>query len=152
MMIQLISHRQPEQAARIYQVFQRAYPYEARLLGVKDDIFPPLKRSIEAIQLSDTHFYGYFESNFLAGVVELTIGENTRINSFVVDPNYFKQGIGSRMMQVVLENEDTNKFIVETGKQNVPAIALYKKFGFEIVREYDLPQGIVKVVMELDRQ
>jgi ribosomal protein S18 acetylase RimI-like enzyme len=47
-----------------------------------------------------------------------------------VDPNYFKKGIGSKMMQLVLKEFEASQYIVETGKQNVPAISLYEKFGF----------------------
>jgi len=148
-MIQKIDHKIPEQAARIYQVFQRSYPFEGQLLNVAKGDFPPLMRTIHAIRNSETKFYGYFENSLLAGVMELTVANAVRINSFVVDPIYFKQGIGSKMMQFVLAEFKAPKYTVETGKQNIPAISLYEKFGFKIVREYPLPKGIVKVVMEI---
>jgi ribosomal protein S18 acetylase RimI-like enzyme len=129
-MIQLIEHQLPEEAARIYQIFQRSYPFEGRLLGVLDKDFPPLQRTAGMIAKSETIFYGYFQEGLLAGVMELTLSGVVRINSFVVDPNYFKKGIGSKMMQLVLKEFEASQYIVETGKQNVPAISLYEKFGF----------------------
>ncbi len=150
-MIQRIQHQLPEEAARIYQIFQRSYPFEGRLLGVTDKDFPPLQRSIVDIRHSQTSFYGFFQEGLLAGVMELTLSGVVRINSFVVDPNYFKKGIGSKMMQFVLKEFEASQYIVETGKQNLPAISLYEKFGFKIIEEYPLPKGIVKVVMECCR-
>ncbi|MFT6856665.1 MAG: ribosomal protein S18 acetylase RimI-like enzyme [Cyclobacteriaceae bacterium] len=147
-MIRTIEHHQSEQGDQIHQIFQRSYPYEGRLLGVEDKDFPPLKRTAEAIAESTTSFYGYLDGNSLAAVMELTLSEPLKINSFVVDPDYFKQGIGSKMMDFVFAAFPRRQYIVETGRENIPAIGLYRKFGFEIIEKYPLPQGIWKVVME----
>ncbi|MEQ8546837.1 MAG: GNAT family N-acetyltransferase [Cyclobacteriaceae bacterium] len=147
-MIRKINHKEPEQADKIYRVFQRSYPFEGRLLKVPDEVFPPLKRLSGQIRQANSVFYGYYEGPYLAAAVEVTSGEPTKINSFVVDPDYFQQGIGAKMMAFIFDEFPSKKYVVETGRENIPAISLYRKFGFEIVREYPLPQGIFKVVME----
>jgi predicted GNAT family acetyltransferase len=111
-MIQLIEHQLPEEAARVYQIFQRSYPFEGRLLGVTDKDFPPLQRSIVDIRRSQTSFYGFFQESLLAGVMELTLSDVVLINSFVVDPNYFKKGIGSKMMQFVFKEFKASQYVV----------------------------------------
>ena len=41
--------------------------------------------------------------------------------------------------------QPTNSLIVETAAENHPAINLYRRFGFEIVKEWTLDIGILKV-------
>jgi len=149
-MIRKINHRKQEEADNIYRIFQRSYPFEGRLLKVSDEDFPPLKRLAAQIRQVDSVFYGYYVGVYLAACVEVTTGEPTKINSFVVDPDYFKQGLGSKLLAFVFDEIPSRKYVVETGRENIPAVSLYRKFGFEIVKEYPLPQGIWKVVMERD--
>ena len=53
-MIKLLDHRNPETGELIYEIFQKSYAVEAALL--KCDDFPPLNRSVPAIQNSKTSF------------------------------------------------------------------------------------------------
>ena len=67
-MIKLLDHTRKYIAKEIYRVFQVSYPYEAKLLGVTS--FPPLNRTIIDFQKSTTLFYGYYELEELAAVME----------------------------------------------------------------------------------
>lgn len=137
-------------AQQIHELFQRSYAVEAALLKAKD--FPPLKRSVEHLIQSKTAFFGLYENNILLSVVEMTQhDEHTRINSLVVDPTHFRQGIASRMMVFVLDRSPSKRVVVETGLANGPAIDLYKKFGFREVRQYDTEFGIRKIRLALER-
>ena len=63
--------------------------------------------------------------------------------SLVVDPNYFRRGIASKLIDFVLNHYEVNMFTVETGKDNGPARKLYEGFGFELQKP--ILQLIVKV-------
>ena len=132
-MIQKLQNNNIEIAEKIRAVFQLSYKIEAELLNAVD--FPPLKRTIENFVISETAFFGYLKEKELAAVIEITTNnEFTHINSLVVDPHFFRQGIAKKMMEFVFETFDSKLFIVETGLENGPATQLYKKFGFQEVK------------------
>ncbi|WP_299779295.1 GNAT family N-acetyltransferase [uncultured Formosa sp.] len=143
-MIKKLNHHELEEAIRIHIVFQLSYSVEAKLLGVTE--FPPLKRSIENYQNSKTTFYGFFENNALAGVIETEeIEFKTHINSLVVNPKCFRRGIGKQLVNYVFNTYTSGSYIVETGVLNTPAIQLYKTLGFIELKQWHTDFGIRKV-------
>ncbi|TMM53912.1 GNAT family N-acetyltransferase [Maribacter algarum] len=146
-MIQELNHKDVLVARKIRSLFQVSYAVEADLLNAID--FPPLKRSLANFLKSSTGFYGYFENNELAAVAEIeNKNNNTHIQSLVVDPYYFRQGIGKKLVAFVFDTYNTPTFSVETGLTNLPAIALYKKFGFIEIKQWETNHGIRKVRFE----
>ena len=146
-MIQKINHTINSNANRIRSVFQVSYAVEAELLGAKD--FPPLKRPLEAFINAKTEFYGYFAGEQLAAVMEVYCeSDSTHIHSLVVDPKYFRKGIASKLIQFLFENFDSLHFTVETGAANEPAISLYERHGFRLVKKWMTEIGIEKVGFE----
>ena len=145
-MIIKLQHKDIEVAKRIRAVFQLSYKIEAKLLGAKE--FPPLKRKLTEYINSDTAFYGYFNED-LIGVIE-TEHNNlyTHINSLVVHPNHFRQGIARQLLEFTFVTFDSTLFVVETGLKNDPAISLYKKFGFKEVKQWDTNHGVRKIKFE----
>ncbi len=98
---------------------------------------------------SQNQFLGYFKDAELAGVVEIDRNDlEIHIQSLVVHPDFFRQGIGRQLMDHVLKTFDTKRFTVETGVDNGPACALYLKLGFEEVEQYDTDHGVRKVRFE----
>jgi len=149
-MTQELNHKSLETATIIRSVFQASYAIEAKLLKATD--FPPLKRRLEEFIESTNVFYGYYMEDTLAGVVEVKTEEsNTHIQSLVVHPNFFRNGIGSALVQFVLDNYHSKTFTVETGLANEPAKDLYYGFHFGKVREYDTTHGIRKIAFLLRR-
>ncbi|MEL6810168.1 MAG: GNAT family N-acetyltransferase [Bacteroidota bacterium] len=147
-MIRRLSHTQLEMAQEIYRVFQVSYAVEAELLGAVDN-FPPLQRKPSDFLTSDTDFFGYFEDNVLAAVMEIrTHPSSTHIQSLVVDPAYFRRGIGKQLVTFVFDRYTTEMFHVETGTDNGPARALYVSMGFELIKEWKTKIGIRKVRFE----
>lgn len=146
-MIKELHNNKIETARQIRAVFQRSYAVEAVLL--KATVFPPLERPLESFLESNTVFFGCIEGEELAGVVEVDhkLGY-TKINSLVVCPNYFRRGVGRRLVQFVFDEFDAELFLVETGADNAPATALYKKLGFRELEQYDTEIGIRKVKFE----
>mgnify|MGYP003978060885 FL=1 len=147
-MIERLKNNDLEIAKKIRSVFQLSYKVEAKILNATD--FPPLKRSLENYVNSNTAFFGYLKNQELAGVIEIEHNDNfTHINSLVVDPGFFKQGIARKLMEYVINTFDSKLFVVETGLENGPATELYKKFDFKEVKQWNTDHGIRKIKFEL---
>ncbi|WP_298512149.1 N-acetyltransferase [uncultured Kordia sp.] len=146
-MIKKLQHTSKEIATEIRSVFQVSYAVEAKLLKAVD--FPPLKRPLESFLNSDNHFFGYIKKNELAAVVEIHhTTKHTHIQSLVVAPKFFRQGIASQLIKFVFDSYDSDIFMVETGVENGPATTLYRKFGFKEVKQWDTDHGVRKVKFE----
>lgn len=148
-MVTKLENSNGEVAKQIFTVFQRSYKIEAQLIGTVD--FPPLLRSINDIKNSETQFYGFIENECIAAVIEIVMeNKQLEINSLTVDPKYFRQGIAGRLISYILENMDFSQAIVETAAINLPAIQLYKKYGFVEFKKWTPSYGIEKVAMSVD--
>ena len=146
-MIKKLQNNEIEISKKIRSVFQDSYSVEAELLKAID--FPPLKRPLDNYVKSTTEFFGYLENQEIAGVIEIDHNnEFTHINSLVVDPKFFRQGIAKKLMEFVFNTFDSNLFVVETGLDNEPATKLYEKFGFIKVKQWHTNHGITKVKFE----
>jgi ribosomal protein S18 acetylase RimI-like enzyme len=146
-MIQKLDHKNKLIAAQIRAVFQVSYRVEAALL--KAVIFAPLQRSLKDFMHSETEFYGFLKEQELAAVIEVKREPtSTHIQSLVVDPRFFRQGIASALLVFVLNSYNTRTFTVETGLANAPATKLYKRFQFKEVSQYDTDHGIRKIRFE----
>jgi ribosomal protein S18 acetylase RimI-like enzyme len=147
-MIERLKNNDLEISKKIRSVFQLSYKVEAKILNATD--FPPLKRSLENYVNSNTAFFGYLKNQELAGVIEIEHNDNfTHINSLVLDPGFFKQGIARKLMEYVINTFDSKLFVVETGLENGPATELYKKFDFKEVKQWNTDHGIRKIKFEL---
>ncbi|PAY00860.1 GNAT family N-acetyltransferase [Pseudoalteromonas sp. HM-SA03] len=148
-MIQKLNNCDALVAREIFNVFQRSYKVEAELIGAS--YFPPLSRTIEDICGATSHFYGYFENQNLAAVIEIVIVEKTlEIDSLTVDPSYFRKGIAGKLLHFALTEFDAGKVIVETATANVPAIKLYNKHGFVEYKRWLPAHGIEKLALAVD--
>ncbi|EAR00355.1 GNAT family N-acetyltransferase [Maribacter sp. HTCC2170] len=146
-MIEKLNNKDSGVASRIRDVFQISYAVEAKLLKAKE--FPPLKRTVAEFIDCDNGFYGFIADKFLAAVIEIKADcESTHIQSLVVDPNFFRQGIGQKLLDFTFNTFNTILFTVETGAENPPAIALYEKNGFALIDEWMTEIGIRKVRFE----
>lgn len=143
-MIKELDHKNENTSHKIRSLFQASYKVEAALLNATD--FPPLKRSLEGFLNSNTRFYGLCVENEIAGIVEVRSELGiTEIDSLVVHPSFFRQGVGRQLMQFVLTAYNSDSFIVETGYLNEPATKLYKQLGFKEEAQWETDFGIRKV-------
>ena len=76
--------------------------------------------------------------------------ERLEINSLTVDPSYFGNGIANKLISYVLEVVDFTEAVVETAVANMPAINLYKKYGFVEFKRWAPPHGIEKLAMSVE--
>ncbi len=82
----------------------------------------------------------------IAGLIEISSNQSvTHIQSLVVYPKYFRQGIGKKLVMFVLDTYTSTDFTVETGIDNHPAIKLYISLGFEEQNQWDTDHGVRKV-------
>ncbi|HEY5688283.1 MAG TPA: N-acetyltransferase [Yeosuana sp.] len=136
-----------ETSNKIRAVFQVSYAVEAEILKAVD--FPPLKRNLESFLSSPNTFYGFLKNEELAAVAEIDhTNKAIHIQSLVVNPEFFRQGIASKMLEFVLNSYDSKLFTVETGVENEPATALYEKFNFKEVKQWDTDHGVRKIRFE----
>ena len=146
-MIIKINNKKNKIAEEIQAIFQVSYTVEAEILKAVD--FPPLKRTVSQFMNSNSEFYAYYLTKNIAGVIEIENDEDlTHIQSLVVYPKYFRNGIGRKLVQFILDNYKAKIFTVETGIDNRPAIKLYKSFGFQEQEQWDTNHGIRKVRFE----
>jgi ribosomal protein S18 acetylase RimI-like enzyme len=146
-MIIKINNKETKTAEEIRAIFQVSYAVEAEILKAVD--FPPLKRTVSEFANSNSEFYAYYLIKNMVAVIEIDNHDDlTRIQSLVVDPKYFRKGIGRKLVQFTLDTYKTKLFTVETGIDNQPAIKLYKNFDFQEQEQWDTNHGIRKVRFE----
>nr|WP_234969362.1 GNAT family N-acetyltransferase [Bacillus mediterraneensis] len=129
-------------AARVLVIQRAAYRLEAELIGT--DEIPPLKESLEDLQGCGQTFIGYYNQGELAGVLSYKKEEGTiDIHRLVVAPAHFRKGIARKLLGW-LENQETDAelFTVSTGRDNEPAVCLYKSLGYVLERESIVGPGI----------
>lgn len=147
-MVRKIDHCSLKISKMIYEIFQKSYAIEAALL--KCDDFPPLKRSVQSIQDSQTSFFGFYSQDELAAVMELELyKDHVHVRSLTVDPKYFRQGIGYRLLQFVIDEFTSELVTVETGHDNHPAVNFYLNFGFKKDKVFMTDIGIEKISFTL---
>jgi ribosomal protein S18 acetylase RimI-like enzyme len=143
-MIIKIDNKKNEIAYEIRRIFQASYVIEAKMLKAID--FPPLKRTISQFINSNSKFYAYYMKQNIAGLIEINSNKSvTHIQSLVVYPKYFRQGIGRELVMFVLDTYTSVNFTVETGLDNYPAIKLYISLGFKEQGQWDTDHGVRKV-------
>jgi ribosomal protein S18 acetylase RimI-like enzyme len=143
-MIIKINNKENKIAEEIRAIFQVSYAVEAKMLKAID--FPPLKRTVSQFIDSNSEFYAYYMKQNIAGLIEISSNQSiTHIQSLVVYPKYFRQGIGKKLVMFVLDTYTSTDFTVETGIDNHPAIKLYISLGFEEQNQWDTDHGVRKV-------
>ena len=146
-MIVKINNKENKIAKEIRAIFQASYAVEAEILKAVD--FPPLKRTAAQLLNSNSEFYAYYLIENIVGVIEIETHENlTHIQSLVVYPKYFRNGIGCKLVQFILDTYKSKIFTVETGIDNHPAIKLYTRFGFQEQAQWDTNHGVRKIRFE----
>lgn len=143
MVIRPLDKTDPAIARAIHNVRQLAYSQEARLLGIAN--FPPLSVTPEQLQGSEEQYFGALEGSEIFGVVGLE-PEGTApamlISCLAVAPRAQRTGIGRSLVLHALAQASPRLVWVQTAKRNEPAVALYRRLGFEIQEQWALPTGL----------
>ncbi len=127
-----------ETAGAVLALQRRSYRVEADLIGTEG--IPPLFETLAELHACGESFLGAFVDGRLAGAISWRFSAGTiDIHRLVVDPDYFRRGLGTALVRGLLESEPAAALaIVQTGAKNEPAAALYLREGFEKVDEVSL--------------
>ncbi len=76
--------------------------------------------------------------------VELDYNDISVVYTLVVHPDYLKKGIGRRLIEFAIQySKELNMKAIrlDVFEKNIPAISLYKKYGFQYIDTVDLGYG-----------
>lgn len=140
-MIRIFTLEDETLAKRALEIQHRAYRIEADLIGFEG--IPPLHESLDQLRSSKETFLGYFVDETLAAFVSYEI-ENAvlDIGRLVVHPDYFRRGIGQKLIASLETVEGIERMMVSTGALNQPARKLYEGLGFLLLEEITLDVGV----------
>lgn len=84
--------------------------------------------------ISNDNIFGYYLDNKLVGFIVISkCYEVIDILYVVVDKLYRNKGIGSKLMEYIINTFDYERIMLEVRCDNVYAIKLYKKYNFKII-------------------
>ena len=147
MLFKRIENKEIETAKKLYEIWQESYIVEKELLGAVD--FPPLNRLTSDFMKSENDFQGLYEKKELLGVIEIAQKLNSvHLQSLVVDPNHFRKGIATKLINKVFDSYPSTTYTVETGNSNIPAKKLYESLGFKKCKVWIAEFGIEKIKYE----
>lgn len=92
--------------------------------------------------------YVYEESFKVLGFIVIAKNYvNIDIYAIAVESNYKKKGIGSKLLEFIIDNEDYETITLEVRSKNIAAINLYTKYNFETIntrkKYYDNDDALV---------
>jgi ribosomal protein S18 acetylase RimI-like enzyme len=148
MSIQRLDLQHAPTVERVLVIQQASYAIEAELIGTRN--IPPLHDTIESLQNSEERFYGYWIDDELAGLIAITLEDDTLdICRMAVHPAYFRRGIASALLTFALSTHSAAaRTIVATGARNDPAKQLYLRHGFTQIDEREVEPGVVIAFFE----
>ncbi len=120
----------PAEVARILVVQRAAYAIEAELIGYPD--LPPLHEAAEQLAACGEDVWLYLQAGEIVGAVGLANdGDVVVIARLFVAPRAFRQGIGTALVRRAIAHAGGRPMRVGTGARNAPALALYRREGFD---------------------
>lgn len=120
-----ISEYSPEFNKQLIQVWENSVLATHSFLDPED--FKEIKTLVEGIDFGSFPVYCLLKENEVVGFFGL---ENRKVEMLFIDPKYFGQGIGKRLIKFAIENFQINK--VDVNEQNVNAVEFYKHLGFVV--------------------
>lgn len=78
-----------------------------------------------------------FNNNIKGFCIFLISGNDLEIIKLVVDKKYYRKGLGSKMLQFIIDYGTSNNYeniFLEVNSNNIEAYNLYKKYHFHLVR------------------
>ena len=87
-------------------------------------------------KLLESNIYVYDDNNLLG----FAAVHNDEIRGLFVKPEFLGQGVGEQLLQFILAQHSLPLHL-SVVKSNISAITLYKKYGFEIARDFDAAEN-----------
>lgn len=132
--------------------------FEIRMIDEKDytnpdflewlyklDEFQPEEQELvfDMLHASTTHgnyVYGYFINDIMRGFIRIRYKDTFNayaISLLFVDPSFHNLGIGSKLLQFIIDQFGNKDIVLNVFTDNSIAIHIYKKFGFIIEETID---------------
>lgn len=133
-MIERLSLQDHDMVEQLWSLQHVAYRLEAAAVGLKE--YPPLPETFDSLRSSvGEDFYGEVSADGeLLGAIVTTPAASPaclEISRLMIHPDHLRQGIGASLLKYVIDHHpDMRSFVVTAGTLNVPAVSLYRKFGF----------------------
>jgi ribosomal protein S18 acetylase RimI-like enzyme len=137
-----------------------SYRVEAELIGFEG--IPPLKDGIQSLREAKETFIGCFQEEeetqkqeLVGAISYMRNGNVTDICRMIVHPNHFREGIAKCLLRHLINEQcrkGTSRFVVSTGAANLPAVSLYKSFGFQERRVMTIAPNITLTSFELSAE
>ncbi|MCP3919931.1 MAG: GNAT family N-acetyltransferase [bacterium] len=109
----------------------------ARLVGF--DGIPPLHETLEDVLTSCIDWLVASGDERVLGAIGFTReADVVDIDRLMVDPDFARRGIGRALLERAISESSA---IVSTGRDNVPALELYRSLGFEGIADREVSPG-----------
>jgi putative acetyltransferase len=89
--------------------------------------FTAIKETVQTIDFNSLDVYCVVLSETVLGFIGVA---DAKVEMLFIGPEYFGQGLGSRLMSFAISALKANK--VDVNEQNINAVKFYRKLGFEI--------------------
>lgn len=139
---------------QLWSLQHTAYRLEAEAVGLTE--YPPLPDTFDSIRSSRDEFYGELsEDGELLGAIAVLseVPGTLDITRLMVHPDHLRQGIGNSLLRHVLGNNPRIRgFTVTASSLNAPAVALYRRHGFEPAKKFNSATGVELTLFRLKKQ
>lgn len=126
-------------AGDLLELQHAAYAVEATLIG--DDRIPPLHESLDDLLTAPLTWLVALRAGEVVGALAYALeGETIDLDRLIVAPSVHRQGIGRLLMRAALALAP--RAVVATGRDNVPAKALYESLGFRHIKDVEVIAGL----------
>ncbi len=88
--------------------------------------FEEIKELVSNINFNDLQIFCITKENLALGFIGVA---DKKVEMLFIDPKYFGQGLGLRLLNFAVKELGANK--VDVNEQNEKALKFYQKFGFE---------------------
>lgn len=96
--------------------------------------------------------YVYIDENLIKGFIHISTNfEIIDILNIVVEPTYEKHGIGTQLINYIInnKNKEVNTIMLEVREDNIKAINFYQKNDFKIIsKRKNYYQNVDALIME----
>ncbi|WP_297093112.1 GNAT family N-acetyltransferase [uncultured Draconibacterium sp.] len=94
--------------------------------------FEEIKELVSNINFHDFQVFCLTNENMVLGFIGVA---DKKIEMLFLDPEYFGQGLGRKLLEFAVKELHANK--LDVNEQNVNALKFYHKFGFETFERTD---------------
>jgi ribosomal-protein-alanine N-acetyltransferase len=135
-------------------MIRRAFYYDAEAINrigrELHDNFDYLYNMEDTLNTTYSRVYVYEDNKEIVGFIHLDSHfEIMDLVNIIVKRDYQNKGIGTELLQYVIDNEEYNKIMLEVRESNSRAIHVYEKLGFkEIYRRKNYYQTEDAIIME----